>query len=947
MFKIKQIQLALAFALMVLFAQVTQAQIGNLVVSAPSNIAATYPYIGVSAGFGAPANGLCGDLVLVRDSANLTNGCNPVVNSVAGKIAVIDRGTCTFVAKALNAQAAGAIGVILLNTATGALPAGGVFGGASNTVTIPVCMVSNANGVILKAELNAGNTVTACMTLPNVDATVTVDMTGQTVSPLGVYVGYSVENGPIQAASMTSNGDGSYSATISAVATSNLSYVFLNGPTPAGAEVVPAACGIADPTTGANVRAVYLGVAGGAAAKVCFGKCTLCSSSVTFSVDMKNETVSPNGVHIAGSFQGWDPAATAMTNAGNNIWTYTTTLNPGDTVQYKFINGNAWGTDETGITADCGVSNGLGGFNRSTAVPNEAALALPVVCFNGCASCPSPTLVCDPNAIICDGFDTYTLGGLNAQSTNWDTWDGTGGDGVVGVAQALTGTQSLEIDFTFPGTTQDVILLLGDSTTGNYRLQWKMYIPAGKKGYYNVQHTLAPTHIYASDVFFDGAGVGKLQIGTDVIATIAYPEATWFDVTQDFDLTNDATTFKVNGVTVATWQFSRANTGTSNVLAGIDFYPIDATYKYYVDNVQFIKLAPGVAADNCFNAANINSIFGSATGVTNSTSLYNNTGANVAGDPATGHDCFGETTHSLENTLYFTFTGDGNEYYIRTNKCGSANYITDGDTQLAIYEGTCAALTAVPLGCNEDDAVAPTGDYFAGFNFQTVAGKAYTMIIDGYRAGTALSEGEFCIQATNKTVVVQPVVTFKVDMNLQTVAAAGVFIAGEFNGWTDQAMTNAGGGIWTFSAPFAAGDTIEYKFKNGTGGWENNLPNACGLGGFGNRYVIIPAVDATLATVCFNLCTDCASGTNDVEFSNNISIAPNPTSGAATLKFNFNEMSDLNIQITNSLGQQLSTFNERVQIGTKNIDLGKFGTGVYFINLNDGKSRTTKRIIVE
>jgi hypothetical protein len=951
MFKIKQIQFVLAFALTVLFAQMTNAQIGNVSVSAPANIAADYPIAALTVGWGAPANGLCGDLVLMKDSAGATLGCLPPLTNVSGKIACIDRGTCGFVVKALNAQAAGAIGVLFFNSAA-TVPGAMADNGSGFMVNIPVALITQANGAIIKAELEAGSTVTACMSLPNVNATVTVDMTGQTVDPAGVFVGYSVENGAVQAASMTSNGDGSYSATISAVATSNLTYVFLNGATPAGAEVVPAACGVANPATGTNVRAVYLGTTGGTAPKVCFGKCTLCSSAVTFVVDMKNETVSPNGVHIAGNFQGWNPASTAMTDAGNGIYTYTANISPGDTVQYKFINGNAWGADETGITADCGVSNGFGGFNRQIIVANESTTSLAAVCFNSCSACPS--FACDPNAIICDGFENYATGGLNAQSPVWDVWDGTGGDGIVGTNQAVSGTKSLEIDFATAG--QDVILLLGDSTSGNYRLQWKMFIPAGKQGYCNVQHTITPAHLWASDIYFNNGGDGEISVGNSATPTtlgaFTFPYDTWFTVEQNFDLDNNATAVTINGQFAGAWNFNISSTaGTlSNQLSAINFYPIDATHKYFVDEVQFIKLAPGVPSDYCFNATNINSIFGGATGVAQSTTLFNNTGANVVGDPTTGYQCFGEptgaaTAPSLENTLYFTFTGDGNEYYIRTNQCGSTNYITDADTQIAIYEGTCGSLVA--LACNEDDPTASTGNYFSGLEFQTVAGTVYTMIIDGFAFNGAPSTGEFCVQATNLTAVVQPSVTFKVDMNLQTVAAAGVFIAGEFNNFVGQAMTNEGAGIWSFSTPLTAGDTLRYKFQNGVNGWEGNLPSACGLGGFGDRFVIVPSADATLATVCFNLCTDCASGTNDVEFSNNISIAPNPTSGAATLKFNFNEMSDLNIQITNSLGQQLSIFNERVQVGTKNIDLGKFGTGVYFINLNDGKSRTTKRIIVE
>ena len=41
-------------------------------------------------------------------------GCNPLINNLTGKIAVIYRNTCEFGAKALNAQNAGAIGVIII-----------------------------------------------------------------------------------------------------------------------------------------------------------------------------------------------------------------------------------------------------------------------------------------------------------------------------------------------------------------------------------------------------------------------------------------------------------------------------------------------------------------------------------------------------------------------------------------------------------------------------------------------------------------------------------------------------------------------------------------------------------------------------------------------------------------------------------------------------------------
>ncbi len=66
--------------------------------------------------------------------------------------------------------------------------------------------------------------------------------------------------------------------------------------------------------------------------------------SVTFQVDMNNETVGANGVHVAGAFQGWDPSATALADTNSDgIYSVTIdTFTAGDTYEYKYVNGNAW-----------------------------------------------------------------------------------------------------------------------------------------------------------------------------------------------------------------------------------------------------------------------------------------------------------------------------------------------------------------------------------------------------------------------------------------------------------------------------------------------------------------------------------------------------------------------------------------------------------------------------
>ena len=86
---------------------------------------------------------------------------SPTINSVAGKIAVIVRGSCTFVSKAEKAQADGAIAVIIVNHT----PGGGAvaMGGTAGTVTIPVISVSNESGAPIVDALIAGDVITGTM----------------------------------------------------------------------------------------------------------------------------------------------------------------------------------------------------------------------------------------------------------------------------------------------------------------------------------------------------------------------------------------------------------------------------------------------------------------------------------------------------------------------------------------------------------------------------------------------------------------------------------------------------------------------------------------------------------------------------------------------------------------------------------------------------------------
>jgi PA domain-containing protein/type IX secretion system substrate protein len=110
-----------------------------------------------------PANSVTAELMFVDDgtagidaNGNPLNqdACEALINVLTGKIAVLYRGACEFGSKALAAQNAGAIAVVIINH-TGA-PVGMGGGADGLTVTIPVIMISEQDGDYLKADIAAG-----------------------------------------------------------------------------------------------------------------------------------------------------------------------------------------------------------------------------------------------------------------------------------------------------------------------------------------------------------------------------------------------------------------------------------------------------------------------------------------------------------------------------------------------------------------------------------------------------------------------------------------------------------------------------------------------------------------------------------------------------------------------------------------------------------------------
>ncbi|MBX2980594.1 MAG: T9SS-dependent M36 family metallopeptidase [Flavobacteriales bacterium] len=129
----------------------------TLFVNSPLPIAGVYT--NAVAGFGPPlpAVPIIADVVLAVDGvAPVNNACEGLTNAaeIAGKIALVDRGGCTFIAKVEALQAAGAVAVIVVNNVPGS-PIG-MGGSGGEGIVIPSVMISMDDGLLIKEALLDG-----------------------------------------------------------------------------------------------------------------------------------------------------------------------------------------------------------------------------------------------------------------------------------------------------------------------------------------------------------------------------------------------------------------------------------------------------------------------------------------------------------------------------------------------------------------------------------------------------------------------------------------------------------------------------------------------------------------------------------------------------------------------------------------------------------------------
>lgn len=199
--------------------------------------------------------------------------------------------------------------------------------------------------------------------------------------------------------------------------------------------------------------------------------------------------------------------------------------------------------------------------------------------------------------VLNENFDSYASGNMIAQTAGapWNTWSQAPGgseDAPLSDEQSYSAPLSIKVTGAAAGGPVDLILGLGDHSTGVYGLSFYMYVPAGNGGYFNLQHNEIPgSGSWMADVTFKPDGTVDYLVNSVTTAGV-YTQDQWFNVIVVLDLNSQAGTIAIDGTITYSWL---TNVPGPNHIGGVDFFAYAGggtnVPLFYIDDVIITDLS--------------------------------------------------------------------------------------------------------------------------------------------------------------------------------------------------------------------------------------------------------------------------------------------------------------------------------------------------------------------
>jgi hypothetical protein len=306
----------------------------------------------------------------------------------------------------------------------------------------------------------------------------------------------------------------------------------------------------------------------------------------------------------------------------------------------------------------------------------------------------------------------------------------------------------------------------------------------------------------------------------------------------------------------------------------------------------------------------------------------------------------GVTTQNTPG-VWYRYVGDGSEVTVTT--C-SPN-VTSGDSRIAVFSGSCGALTCI--GGNDDASLAgcSTNSLASVVTFNTVSGTNYYILVYAYlstslnfelnvdctSACSPATTNDDCDTALALTVgATTPITTDNScatpTLNLAYPSCSGMFNT-YFDTWYYFDTDNSTAFDVTLSNPTG---TTGFAVYSGTCGALTQVTGSCNtaagtasLTGLNtaSRYYIRAFSTTTATRGSFDLAVTATLAANSFD-NGSFSYYPNPVKNILNLSYN-QEIS--NVEVLNLLGQRINNF--KVSSNQTQVDMSNLAVGTYIVKV--------------
>ena len=302
---------------------------------------------------------------------------------------------------------------------------------------------------------------------------------------------------------------------------------------------------------------------------------------------------------------------------------------------------------------------------------------------------PSYSSPCFPQEALPyeEDFEGYSMSSsFSNQHGCWFTWSGQSGsieEPTISNNQALSGTQSLRVQ-----NQNDIVLDLGNRTSGKFQIKFDLHIPNGKNAYYNILHQFNPDNIntneeWAYEVFFYPDKTGEIKVNRTTVQNFSF-ESPFLFIVQDIDIDNDLIKLYIDNTKIYEQKFTSPEFDASDgsqKLAGLNFYGANSNHDFYVNDLGVYDIDLPSCTGNVLNKSWLQNLISNCQPCTSFSTFdwngrkvvsrnYNSFDCGIAdGSNGTYYDCDGKELGSYLESL------GGGEYGVSFNDVSNVTTI--------------------------------------------------------------------------------------------------------------------------------------------------------------------------------------------------------------------------------------------------------------------------------